>query len=143
MAEKVKTDKSVKYLSTTKEVYPMVKAYYEEAERVKKDHSKAVVWLTGAGIVGLTRVYEDVLPVYPENFNAYCAAKQITPDLLEIAEGAGYAHNLCGYFRNCYGYMLGGKDLPLGFAGGGMPDPDMLIADSGSCMVHLKWWRQM
>ena len=142
MVQRVKTDKSIKYLETTKEVYPLVTAYYEEAERVKNDHSKAVVWFTGGGTPELAWAFEDILPVYPENFNAYCATRQITPELLEIAESAGYAHDLCGYFRNCYGYMLGGKDLPLGFAGGGLPVPDILIADSDACLMHLKWWRQ-
>ncbi|GAW92971.1 2-hydroxyacyl-CoA dehydratase subunit D [Calderihabitans maritimus] len=142
-AKSIKTDKSKKSLNTAKEVYPLLKAYYQEANRVKKDRSKKVGWVTGAGVVDLTWVFDNVLPVYPENFNASCAAKQITPPLLEISESAGFARDLCGYFRNTYGYMLGGKNLDLPFAGGGMPEPDFLLGDSGACMFHLKWWRQM
>lgn len=139
----IKTDKSTKSLAATKEVFPFVKAYYEEANRVREDKSKKVGYVTGAGLVDLTWVFDNVLPVYPENFNAACAARQITPPLLEIAEGAGYARELCGYFRNTSGYMLGGKHLDLPFAGGGMPEPDFLLGDSGSCTFHLKWWREM
>ena len=138
----VKTDKSTKSLAATKLVYPMVKAYYEEANRVRLDRSKKVGYVTGAGLVDLTWVFDNVLPVYPENFNAACASKQITPPLLEIAEGAGYARELCGYFRNHTGYLLGGKDLDLPFPGGGIPMPDFLLGDSGSCSFHLKWWRE-
>ncbi|MDD2233905.1 MAG: hypothetical protein PHZ11_09745 [Desulfitobacteriaceae bacterium] len=39
---------------------------------------------------------------FPENFNAACAAKQMTPPLLQVAEGAGYARELCGYFLRIY-----------------------------------------
>ncbi|MBI5013971.1 MAG: 2-hydroxyacyl-CoA dehydratase [Deltaproteobacteria bacterium] len=140
----VKTDKSIKYLAATKKVYPLVTAYYEEAARVKADHSKKIGYTTGAGIVDLLNVfYDSVLPVLPENFNAGCAAKQITPPLLEIAESeGGYSKELCGYFRNATGYLLGGKNLDLEFPGGGMPpEPDFMIGDSGACTFHLKWWR--
>lgn len=96
----VKTDKSKKSIEATKLVYPMVKEYYAEANRVVQDHSKKLCYVTGAGLVDLCWVYDNVLPLFPENFNAACAAKQMTPPLLEIAEGAGYARELCGYFRN-------------------------------------------
>ncbi|MHB1418747.1 MAG: 2-hydroxyacyl-CoA dehydratase subunit D [Bacillota bacterium] len=139
----VKTDKSTKYLETTKKVYPLVKNYYEEAAKVKADHSKKIGYITGAGVVDLSNAFKDyVLPVFPENFNASCASKQITPPLLEIAEGEGYSHDLCGYVRNATGFLLGGKDTDLPFPGGGMPPvPDFMLGDSGSCTVHLKWWR--
>jgi benzoyl-CoA reductase/2-hydroxyglutaryl-CoA dehydratase subunit BcrC/BadD/HgdB len=138
----VKTDKSTKSIETTKQVYPMVKAYYAEANKVAQDHSKKICYVTGAGLVDIAWVYEDVLPIFPENFNAACAAKQITPALLDIAEGAGYARDLCGYFRNYTGYYLGGKDLDLSFPGGGLPMPDFLMGDSSTCNFHLKWWRE-
>lgn len=140
----VKTDKSIKYLNTTAKVYPFVKAYYQEASRVQADGSKKIGYVTGAGVVDLLQVFsEKCLPVFPENFNASCASKQITPPLLEIAESeGGYARELCGYFRNAHGYIAGGKELDLPFPGGGMPPrPDFMIGDSSACMFHLKWWR--
>jgi benzoyl-CoA reductase/2-hydroxyglutaryl-CoA dehydratase subunit BcrC/BadD/HgdB len=81
--------------------------------------------------------------VFPENFNAGCASKQITPPLLQIAESeGGFSPEICGYFRNAHGYLIGGKDLELSFPGGGMPTvPDFMIGDSGTCNFHLKWWR--
>jgi benzoyl-CoA reductase/2-hydroxyglutaryl-CoA dehydratase subunit BcrC/BadD/HgdB len=81
--------------------------------------------------------------VFPENFNAGCASKQITPPLLQIAESeGGFSPEICGYFRNAHGYLIGGKDLDLSFPGGGMPTvPDFMIGDSGTCNFHLKWWR--
>lgn len=139
----IKTDKSAKSLAATKLVYPLVKSYYEEANLVRQNHTKKVGYVTGGGLVDLTWVFDNVLPVYPENFNAGCASKQITPPLLEIAEGAGYSRDLCGYARNHLGYMLGGKDLDLSFPGGGLPLPDFLLGDSGACYVHLKWWREI
>ncbi|HWQ89910.1 MAG TPA: 2-hydroxyacyl-CoA dehydratase family protein [Desulfitobacteriaceae bacterium] len=139
----VKTDKSVKSIAATKLVYPMVKEYYAEANKVAQDHSKKVCYVTGAGLVDLCWVYDNVLPVFPENFNAACAAKQMTPPLLEVAEGAGYARELCGYFRNTTGYLLEGKDRKdVAYPGGGLPIPDFMLADSGSCYFHLKWWRE-
>lgn len=140
----VKTDRSIKYLETTGKVYPFVKEYYQEAAKVQADGSKKIGYVTGAGVVDLLQVFaEKSLPVFPENFNASCAAKQITPPLLEIAESeGGYARELCGYFRNAHGYIAGGKELELAFPGGGMPArPDFMIGDSSACMFHLKWWR--
>lgn len=138
----VKTDKSTKFLQATKKVYPMVKQYLEEAAQAQIDKSKKVCYITGAGIVELTHVFGDkILPVFPENFNATCAAKQVTPPLLEIAESEGYSHDLCGYVRNALGYMLGGKDSDLDFGSSMPPVPEILLSDSGSCTVHLKWWR--
>ncbi|HWQ72749.1 MAG TPA: hypothetical protein VN370_10555, partial [Desulfitobacteriaceae bacterium] len=139
----VKTDKSTKSIATTKKVFPMVKEYYTEANKVVQDHSKKIAYITGAGIVDLAWVYESVFPVFPENFNAACAAKQMTPPLLQVAEGAGYARELCGYFRNHTGYLLEGKDWQdVSYPGGGLPAPDLLLGDSSTCYFHLKWWRE-
>jgi benzoyl-CoA reductase/2-hydroxyglutaryl-CoA dehydratase subunit BcrC/BadD/HgdB len=143
-AYKVKTSKSIKYLETTKKVYPMVANYYEEVARVQADGTKKVGYVTGAGIADMLNVFPDkILPILPENFNAGCASKQITPPLLEIAESeGGYSPEICGYFRNAHGYIMSGKNLDLPFPGGGMPPvPDFMIGDSGSCNFHLKWWR--
>lgn len=43
----VKTTKSVKFLETTKKVFPLVKDYYVEAAKVQADRSKKVGYVQG------------------------------------------------------------------------------------------------
>jgi benzoyl-CoA reductase/2-hydroxyglutaryl-CoA dehydratase subunit BcrC/BadD/HgdB len=63
---------------------------------------------------------------------------------MEEAERRGLSQDLCSYARNTLGYMYNHKNLDLPYPGGGLPDPDFLLLDNGSCTsVHNKWWRIM
>lgn len=134
-----KTEKATMSLETTKEIYFMVKNYYQEAWQVKNE-GKPVAWMGVGDPIEIFRAM-DILPVFPENFSAACGAKQLTARSCEVAENEGFAHELCSYFRNTYGYMVN-KELPTP-PGGGMPAPDLLTLVLNSCKIRTKWWRIM
>jgi benzoyl-CoA reductase/2-hydroxyglutaryl-CoA dehydratase subunit BcrC/BadD/HgdB len=135
-----KTDKAIRSLKVTQEIYPLVKKFYQDS-RLAKEQNKVVCW---AGVGDPRELFwaMDLVPVYPENFSAACGAKQISAPACEIAEDAGYSRDTCSYFRNTYGYMVNRENLPEP-PGGGMPLPDILILAVNSCHTRPKWWRIM
>lgn len=140
MTEK-KTERAVKVLQTSREIYPMIKKHMEEAWQAKRDKTKYLCWTTAREMVWTV---DNLLPLYPETFNGQCAAKQISGPLIDAAESLGYSADLCSYFRNATGYMYEHNKLDLPYPGGGMPDPDFLLCDNPGCnCLHNKWWRVM
>jgi benzoyl-CoA reductase/2-hydroxyglutaryl-CoA dehydratase subunit BcrC/BadD/HgdB len=79
----------------------------------------------------------DVIPVWPENYASVCAARQISVRLCEAAEREGFSKDLCSYARCVLGSTFGEKDLPEG----GLPKPDFLVASTGACDTHFKWFQ--
>ncbi|MFC1859109.1 2-hydroxyacyl-CoA dehydratase subunit D [Thermodesulfobacteriota bacterium] len=138
----MKTEKAVKAVETSKLVFSMVKEFYRDSWAFK-EAGKKICWSTVGDIVDLTNVYPNMLAVYPENFNASCASKQISVPLIEESESRGFSRDLCSYPRNTLGYMFAGQKLALPYPGRGMPEPDFLFGAGGPCIVHLKWWRIM
>ncbi|KJS15741.1 MAG: hypothetical protein VR69_12035 [Peptococcaceae bacterium BRH_c4b] len=135
-----KTEKAVRSLKITQEIYPIVKNFYMESWEAKKQN-KLVCW---AGVGDPRELFwaMDLVPVYPENFSATCGAKQISAPACAFAEAAGYSRDTCSYFRNTYGYMVNRDNLPEP-PGGGMAHPDLLILAVNSCHTRPKWWRIM
>jgi len=135
-----KTEKAVRSLQITREVYPIVKQFYQNSWEAKKQNKK-ICW---AGVGDPRELFWalDLVPVYPENFSATCGAKQISGPACAVAEAAGYSRDTCSYFRNTYGFMVNSENLPEP-PGGGMAYPDLLIICVNSCHTRPKWWRIM
>ncbi len=138
MTSEFKTDKSVKGLECAREISPMVKKYYEDARKAKEE-GKKVAYCT-AYYPGELLSAMDIVPLYPENFSAACAAKQISPKAMEVTESRGYSFDLCSYFKCHIGYYFAAETLPRP-PGGGMVPPDMILGMENNCMTHCKWMR--
>lgn len=135
-----KTEKAVRSLKVTAEIYPMVKKFYQDSWEAKREN-KFVCW---AGVGDPRELFwaMDLVPVYPENFSATCGAKQLAAPACAVTEAAGYSRDTCSYFRNTYGFMVNRKSLPEP-PGGGMAHPDLMILAVNSCHTRPKWWRIM
>lgn len=76
--------------------------------------------------------------VYPENHAAAIGARGGALDLLGVAEGNGYSHDLCSYARINLGYLevqdCITENIPL---------PDLLICCNNICNTLLKWYENM
>jgi len=147
MAEekKYKTGKAKKTLSV--DVLKYVSKYYIEANRAKKKGSKPICYHTSLDPIEIDYAM-GIIPMLPENFAAICGALQIAPDLIEVAEQRGCPSDLCSYFKNHFGYMEGGKDLPSMKDAFDMnlivlPDPDMVCSLRNICRLHPIWMRQV
>jgi benzoyl-CoA reductase/2-hydroxyglutaryl-CoA dehydratase subunit BcrC/BadD/HgdB len=79
----------------------------------------------------------DVYPVWPENFASLCAAKQVAVKFCETAESKGFSKDLCSYARCVIGSLSNKENLPEE----GLPRPDFLVASTGACDTHLKWFQ--
>jgi len=134
-----KTERSVKALETTREVYGITKKYYADATQAKKEKTKPIVWTVGLGPFELLFAM-DCIPMMPENFSAMSAAKQVSRQGCEAAEAKGFNRETCAYFRNHYGFCTDAGNLPPAPAGG-LPLPDLLIASRNTCNAHAQWWR--
>jgi len=113
-----------------------VKKSYEDAHKAKAD-GKPVAWVASTFPVEMLLAM-DVFPVWPENYASLCAARQVSVRLCEVAEGKGFSKDLCSYARCVIGSLFEKEDdLPEG----GMPKPDFLVASTGACDTHFKWFQ--
>lgn len=138
MASEYKTDKSIKGIEATKEIYPMVKKLYESAWRAKEEGKK--VAYTSAFYPGEILRAMDIIHLQPESFSAACAAKQISPQAIEVAEAKGYSIEMCSYLKCHMGYVFEAEKLPRP-PGGGMPPPDFTLGTEHTCTTQVKWMR--
>ncbi len=112
-----------------------VKKFYEAAH-IAKAEGKPVAWVASTFPVELLQAM-DVFPVWPENYASLCAARQVSVRLCEIAESKGFSKDLCSYARCVIGSLSEYEDLPEG----GLPRPDFLVASTGACDTHFKWFQ--
>lgn len=129
--------KSVKGLEATKTLYPILKQEYLTAYQGKQE-GKPVAWVTVYFPVEIVHAM-GIVPVFPENYAALCAAKQRTAELCQAAEREGYSKDLCSYFRSSMGTVLL-RDSVLSHE---IPAPDILLTTTSLCDVHLKWFESM
>jgi benzoyl-CoA reductase/2-hydroxyglutaryl-CoA dehydratase subunit BcrC/BadD/HgdB len=86
--------------------------------------------------------------VYPENFGAICAAEGVAESYLNRADADGFPSHLCGYARNCFGYVsrmtkeLKGE-IPPEAPVGGMPKPIFLLSSNIGCDARYKWFQAL
>ena len=130
------TTETVRRVQTTRGFYRnYIKKFYEDAHRAKKE-KRPVAWVASTFPVEMLQAM-DVVPVWPENYASVCAARQVSVRLCEAAEREGFSRDLCSYARCVLGSIFGKKDLPEG----GMPTPDFLVASTGACDTHFKWFQ--
>lgn len=135
------TDRAVKSLGCTQEIFPLVKQYYRNTFKAK-EQGRLICWMTVADPVELLRAM-DIMPVFPENFATACGAKQISHILCAEAEKRSFSPDLCSYFRTAYGYNLVEKELKLPYPGGGMPEPDLVLCALDGCLTQSTWMHIM
>ncbi|UCE44254.1 MAG: 2-hydroxyacyl-CoA dehydratase [Candidatus Bathyarchaeota archaeon] len=127
---------SKRRLQTTQGFYRnYVKKFYEDAHRAKKE-KRPVAWVASTFPIEILQAM-DITPVWPENYASVCAARKVSLRLCEAAERAGFSKDLCSYARCVLGSILEEKDLPEG----GLPKPDFLVASTGACDTHFKWFQ--
>ena len=131
------TDKAVKTLESSREMFSMVKQYYKDSFKAKEE-GKLIAWITGSDPEELLWAM-DIIPVYPENFATACGAKQLSSILCEKAEAEGFSPDICSYFRTAHGYAVGRDKLELRYPGGGMPDPDLVFCTLDGCQTETTW----
>ncbi len=111
---------------------------------MQKDYIKTKVmhkiapsaWITSGAPVEIIRAM-GIIPFYPENYGALCAARKASGELCQEAEENGFSREICAYGRNHFGSLINSKLAPLG----GLPRPDMLIACNNICGTVLKWYQ--
>jgi benzoyl-CoA reductase/2-hydroxyglutaryl-CoA dehydratase subunit BcrC/BadD/HgdB len=118
-----------KSISKMKEI---MTEYYVEA---KTTTEKPIAWLTSGAPVDFIHTM-DIIPVYPENYAAMCAASHQSVELMEIAEKEGFSQDICAYARTDFG-----ADISQGGPIQGLPKPDMLIASTNICKTVTKWYQ--
>ncbi|MEM2394667.1 MAG: 2-hydroxyacyl-CoA dehydratase family protein [Candidatus Bathyarchaeia archaeon] len=74
----------------------------------------------------------DLVPAFPEQYSAYCAARGSSTDLIDCSIGAGYSHFLCDYFKNTLGFVI----EPAKATPPPMPKPDFIVGMRGLCVAH-------
>lgn len=127
---------TVRRLQTTRGFYTnYVKKFYEDAHKAKEE-KRPVAWVASTFPVEMLQAM-DVVPVWPENYASVCAAREVSVRLCEAAERQGFSRDLCSYARCVLGSIFGEKDLPEG----GMPTPDFLVASTGACDTHFRWFQ--
>lgn len=114
-----------------KKMKELLTLYYIEAKTTRE---KKIAWLTSGAPVEFVYAM-DVLPVYPENYAAMCAASHQSVELMEAAEGAGFSQDLCAYARTDFG-----QDMLQGGPAGGLPAPDFLVCSTNICKTVIKWY---
>jgi bcr-type benzoyl-CoA reductase subunit B len=115
-------------LSKMKEI---MTAYYIEAKTTRE---KPVAWITsGAPVEFLFAM--DVIPIYPENYAAMCAANHQSVELMEAAEAKGFSQDICAYARTDFG-----ADILQGGPAGGLPPPHFLLCSTNICKTVIKWY---
>lgn len=130
--------KPVRRLKTSKLLSQLIKNYYVGLAQAK-EQGKPIAWLNGEAPVEICYAM-DIFPAFPENYAAVCGSGQLSGNLCDVAENMGYSNELCSYARTITGMISGEvKGLP----GGGLPEPDLLIADEIACTTHVKWWEAL
>ena len=76
--------------------------------------------------------------VFPENQAAAIAARHGGQRMCEIAEGMGFASDICGYARISLAYASGAQaeEQP-------MPQPDFLLCCNNICNCMIKWYENI
>jgi benzoyl-CoA reductase/2-hydroxyglutaryl-CoA dehydratase subunit BcrC/BadD/HgdB len=118
-------------LSAFKQMKELMTLYYLEA---KTNRDKPIAWLTSGAPVEFIYAM-DVIPVYPENYAAMCAAGHQSVALMEAAEAAGFSQDICAYARTDFG-----QDLLQGGPAGGLPAPRFLVCSTNICKTVIKWY---
>ena len=125
----------MKKIEGLKELKNMMTMYYLEAKNAAHNNKK-VGWITSGGPVELLIAF-NVIPIYPENYAAMCAAMKMGGQLAQVAEDKGFSPDLCSYFRIDIG-QTESQGGPLM----GLPAPDFFFAANNICGTVIKWYEE-
>ena len=114
-----------------KKMKELLTNYYFEA---KTTQEKPIAWITSGAPVEFLYAM-DILPVYPENYAAMCAANHQSVDLMEAAEAEGFSQDICAYARTDFG-----ADITQGGPAAGLPAPHFLLCSTNICKTVIKWY---
>ncbi len=114
-----------------KKMKELMTAYYIEAKTTKE---KPIAWVTSGAPVEFLYAM-DILPIYPENYAAMCAASHQSVELMEAAEAEGFSQDICAYARTDFG-----ADITQGGPVAGLPPPDFLLCSTNICKTVIKWY---
>lgn len=114
-----------------------VMTLYYLAAKAAPESGRRVAWLTSGAPVEFLHAM-DVVPVYPENHAAMCAAQRMALELQQAAEERGYSQDLCSYARTDFGQIFTGKSPVMG-----LPKPDFLFACNNICTTVVKWYEEV
>ena len=114
-----------------KKMKELMTNYYIEA---KTTQEKPIAWVTSGAPVEFLYAM-DVLPIYPENYAAMCAASHQSVELMEAAEAEGFCQDLCAYARTDFG-----ADITQGGPAAGLPPPHFLLCSTNICKTVIKWY---
>ena len=94
-------------------------------------NSRPVGWFFSFHPSELTYIF-DVVPAFPEQYSAYCAARGSSVDLIDTSISSGYGHFLCDYFKTTIGMIESPEKAtpPL------MPKPDFIVSSRALCVAH-------
>ncbi len=114
-----------------KKMKELLTNYYIEA---KTTQEKPIAWITSGAPVEFLYAM-DVLPIYPENYAAMCAANHQSVALMEAAEAEGFSQDICAYARTDFG-----ADITQGGPAAGLPPPHFLLCSTNICKTVIKWY---
>ena len=118
-------------LAAYKKMKELMTNYYIEAKTTRQ---KPIAWVTSGAPVEFLYAM-DVLPIYPENYAAMCAASHQSVELMEAAEAAGFSQDICAYARTDFG-----ADILQGGPAAGLPAPHFLLCSTNICKTVIKWY---
>lgn len=102
--------------------------------RAAKLLGRPVAWVTSGAPVEVLLAH-GVVPFYPENHAAICAARGFSLDLQARTEEMGWSGDLCSYFRVDVGSQDTGR-TPLG----SLTPPDFVLACNNICGTVQNWF---
>ena len=145
-AEKEKTT-SAKSLETAREAGYFWKKMFKNAY-IAQTEGRPIGWSMVTWYEGeLIAKAMGIELVFPENYGAICAAFGLAEPHLERSDSEGFPSSLCGYARNCFGYvsMMAENNMqpPPDAPAGGMPMPKLLIGSGAVCDGRFKWFQAL
>jgi benzoyl-CoA reductase/2-hydroxyglutaryl-CoA dehydratase subunit BcrC/BadD/HgdB len=129
----------VKKLKSVEPLRKLMSDYFNELNDAALNKSAKVAWCTSVGPAELLRAFGFRVH-FPENHGAMLGSSRMAPDLIPIANAAGYSPDICSYLTSDVGSYLA-KKTPLtkayGFAG--VPRPDLLVYNTNQCRDVKDW----
>ena len=82
--------------------------YYKRLAGLEEKRDQPVAWITALVPIEVVNA-AGIVPFYPENYSALCAARGVAGDLIHIAETSGIPRDLCGYAACNIGSIISGQ----------------------------------
>ncbi len=129
--------KATRSLETVKNARKYLPSFYNRGGQRNK-----LAWCMHGVTTELLQVF-DIESEWPENFGAFCGARLVAPEFIDVAEQEGYSNELCSYLTTTSGYCARcarlGKVPPESPLKKGMGDPVMMLGSSWLCEPRYKW----